>query len=102
MNVFARVLDPAFVDNKCPDDIIRTPDPGENTATVAWVGPSAKTKTSEDATVTCEPPSGSQFAGGEKTVECKATQPGGGEATCSFKVAVCKSLLNAFQAKIMF
>ena len=69
----------------CPGDVEVTGDVSAGTALVNY---SAPTTTGDCVKVACSPPSGSVFATGVTTVNCVATDPANGTATCSFTVTV--------------
>ncbi|XP_038049131.1 neurogenic locus notch homolog protein 1-like [Patiria miniata] len=69
--------------DKCPSDIIMQPDAGQTTAKVTWKDP-----TETDASVECQPASGSQFQDGTTNVVCTATYTGGTTSSCFFKVII--------------
>jgi uncharacterized repeat protein (TIGR01451 family) len=61
--------------------------PGGVTAIVTYPSPMVMDNC-PGATVVCAPPSGSAFPLGTTTVTCKATDSGGGTASCSFNITV--------------
>lgn len=72
----------------CPSDITAVETPaGSGVATVEFNVPDA-TDNCSIASVTCQPPSGSQFEAGTTTVTCTATDESDNSASCSFTVTV--------------
>lgn len=78
---------PAFGDVA---DIVLTAPPGATTA-IATYSPAATDAVG--ATVTCNPPSGSEFALGDTTVTCTAADAAGNSAQRTFKVSVLATAL---------
>jgi HYR domain/Galactose oxidase, central domain len=70
----------------CPADIVVTAAPGQSSAVVDFNV--TATDQLDDATVACNPPSGSAFPVGTTTVNCVATDPFGHQASSSFHVTV--------------
>ncbi|XP_038071889.1 hyalin-like [Patiria miniata] len=83
---------PTFVANKgCLAEKMTGPTAGKNVAEgVTWTTPEATQSDGEAATVTCEPPSGSDFNGGSTPVTCTAvdTRMPNLKTECSFNVYV--------------
>ncbi len=69
----------------CPSNITVSEDSGECSAVVVYPAP---TVSPTDATVVCDPPSGSNFPMGTNTVNCVATDPDQNTTNCSFTVTV--------------
>ncbi|XP_022079199.1 hyalin-like [Acanthaster planci] len=84
-------------ENVCPEFINQVPDPDDYVATVAFLNPTAIDKDGNEVTVTCDPPSGSQFEGTKTTVECIAEQSATENATCVTSVGVVPALSNPVQ-----
>ena len=72
----------------CPGDNISTLCTGADGAVVQFDVTATDNTGDDNATVVCEPPSGSTFPLGITTVVCTATDPSGNTATCSFEVEV--------------
>ncbi|XP_072016911.1 hyalin-like [Amphiura filiformis] len=73
----------------CPSNLtVRNTDPGQPTAMIEWLNPMASDNSGEDPTITCNYPSGSNFAIGETTVECVAIDSSGNEKDCPFDINV--------------
>jgi len=71
----------------CPADVFQAALPGEGSAIVEFGDPAASDACSE-ATVVCEPVSGSVFPIGASTVVCTATDSSGNTNICAFTVTV--------------
>ncbi|XP_072016885.1 uncharacterized protein [Amphiura filiformis] len=72
----------------CPADVTTNRDPGEPTALVLYQDPVATDNSDDIPTVTCDPPSGSDFPIGENRVTCTAWDGYGNSDSCSFDVNV--------------
>ncbi len=71
----------------CPPDIEVNTDAAVATALVLYQPPTA-TGNSGEVTVTCDPPSESDFPIGQTTVACVAVDSSGNDVTCNFQVNV--------------
>jgi hypothetical protein len=86
-SVTVTAMNPPPVIN-CPEDRdVIAAKPGNQTAIVTFPDPMV-TDNCPGVTVVCNPPSGSAFPLGLTTVNCTATDSGGGTASCSFNVTV--------------
>ncbi|MBI1224885.1 MAG: HYR domain-containing protein [Bacteroidetes bacterium] len=72
----------------CPADISMANDPGNCSAVVTWAAPTAVDNCSGNITITCIPPSGTEFPVGDSTVVCIAEDLAGNMDTCTFVVSV--------------
>ena len=70
-------------------------DPGNSTALVVYHPPTA-TDNSGEVTVTCDPPSSSEFLIGRTNVTCIAQDISGNNVTCEFHVDVKGMLVKLF------
>ena len=70
----------------CPDDREQPADPGKSTVVVQWKDP--LDISGQDLTVTCTPPSGSNFRIGKNKVECVTRDDKGHSAACFFTVTI--------------
>ena len=65
---------------------------GKNTAIVVWEDPKVSDN-SGNVSVTCDPPSGTNFTIGQTAVLCEAIDGRGNRAECSFQVYVTGNIL---------
>ena len=84
--------DVVFIDSEaprisCTEDLSVQTDEGKPSAMVLWEAPLASDN-SGNVSVTCDPPTGTNFAIGQSTVTCKAIDGSGNTAPCSFQVNV--------------
>ena len=77
----------------CPQDIFVCADPS-GTNIVTWAAPTA-TDNCAITNVTCNPTNGSNFPLGETIVTCTATDVGGNQTSCTFKVNVLNVTVTA-------
>ncbi len=80
------VLDQTPPDLLCPADLSVQADPGQCSAVVTF--DVSATDNCSQATVTCQPPSGSSFPVGSSAVSCTASDSSQNAAHCSFNVDV--------------
>ena len=81
-----------YLDNEAPNiscvaDQLSETGEGKPTAMAIWEDPLASDN-SGNVSVTCDPPTGTNFAIGQSTVTCKAIDGSGNTAPCSFQVNV--------------
>ncbi|XP_038073217.1 hyalin-like isoform X4 [Patiria miniata] len=80
---------PAFEPDTLLGDPFRSPDPGTNYATYAYLDPRAKDSSGTYLPVACNPPSGTQFDGGTHEIKCVATDStAGDDSTYTFTLSV--------------
>lgn len=72
----------------CPPDIVTSGAPGSCSQRVTFPAPSATDKYDLNPTVSCDPPSGSNFPKGVTPVFCRAVDASGNTSTCSFTVTI--------------
>ncbi|XP_072023443.1 sushi, von Willebrand factor type A, EGF and pentraxin domain-containing protein 1-like, partial [Amphiura filiformis] len=72
----------------CPAIEPKNTDPGEVTALITWEGPVAIDNSGGIPTVTCYPPSGTNFTIGQSPVTCTAVDISGNQESCIFYVDV--------------
>ena len=72
----------------CPANIAVNAAPGQCSAVVTFATPGAQDNCDASPTVTCNPPSGSTFGGGNTTVTCTAVDASGNTNSCTFTVTV--------------
>ena len=79
----------------CPEHQTTTTDPGKPTRLVKWDPSIATDNSGENTTTMCDPASGSDFAIGQTSVTCIASDSSGNSKSCIFYVDVAgKSLSN--------
>ena len=76
-------------------------DEGKPTAMVKWEDPFASDN-SGNVSVTCDPPSGTDFPIGQTTITCEAADGSGNRAECSFPVSVTGNLCATFSPFYVF
>ena len=83
-----------FVDNEepifmsCPANQTKETASGLSTALVVWTELQATDNSGELTNITCNVKSGGQFEIGETEVVCKARDPSGNGAVCSFNIEI--------------
>ncbi len=92
-SVTVTAMNPPPVIDCPPDSDAVAATPGSTTAIVNFPDP-AVTDNCPGVTVVCNPPSGSAFPLGTTTVNCTATDSGGGTASCSFTITVWDVLIQ--------
>ncbi|XP_072017380.1 uncharacterized protein [Amphiura filiformis] len=78
----------------CPAIEPKNTDPGEVTALITWEGPVAIDNSGGIPTVTCYPPSGTNFTIGHTPVTCTAVDISGNQESCIFYVDVIDNCLR--------
>ena len=91
-NICHHVIVIVFIDNEvpkitCVEDKETDTDEGKPTAMVTWDDLQVEDNSGE-VTVTCDPPSGTDFDIGQATVTCTAIDGSGNKITCDFHVYV--------------
>jgi hypothetical protein len=86
VTVNAPVHLPSALDITCPADVSVLATAGQGTAVVNYPPPTVTP--ASGTTVSCSPPSGSNFPIGATNVICKATDASGDMAVCAFRVTV--------------
>ena len=72
----------------CPVNQTVNTEPSQAYATVVWTDPQVTDNSQQIPTITCDADSGSDFKIGENEVTCRAVDPTGNQATCSFTVKI--------------
>ncbi|XP_072041456.1 hyalin-like [Amphiura filiformis] len=80
----------------CPANQTTNTDPGQPTAMIVWQGPIATDNSGLNATVMCDPASGTDFVIGKTNVTCTALDGFGNINNCSFYVDVKDIIRDCF------
>ena len=87
--------------SNCPANQTKDTIPSLSTAVAVWADPQANDNSGITPTVTCSIDSESKFQIGQTEVECKARDPSGNQATCTFIIEVIGKLqYKLFQVSI--
>ena len=72
----------------CPTNQTLETDPGQSTATTAWIGPNTTDNSQMNITTTCNASTGSQLKIGQTDVVCEAWDMSRNYASCAFTIQV--------------
>jgi hypothetical protein len=88
LNWSLRDAEPPLLD--CPGNIVLAANAGQCARNVTYIV--SATDNSPGVTVLCDPPSGTSFGVGTRTVQCVATDTAGNASRCSFPVTVTEAV----------
>ena len=72
----------------CPANQTANTNQNQSYAAVLWTDPQVTDNSGQTTTIACDVESGSQFGIGRTKVICRAVDPTGNQATCTFTVEI--------------
>ena len=86
--MYVHIIDVEDPQITCDEDFAIQTDGGLPTAMVVWEKPTATDNSGQVSAVICNPPPGTKFPIGQRTVDCKTEDRSGNSAACSFHVNI--------------